>query len=115
MSEFDIGKLFLVERDDFFAPDHTRFEHVGFVNRADLASARPSQFERSASDTAYLIGGVLFRVEASPLPVRKFLDAARLTEIDSAREFSYDDEVDALEDFSLKRRGAGQRRICHDR
>src|SRR5579872_1374161 len=105
MAEFDIGELLRVQSRDLLTPQHAGLQHIGFVDRADLASSRPRELKRRSRHAADLAGRILLGVEAAALTIGKCFDAARLAKIDAAGEFANDDEIDALQYAGLQWRG----------
>src|SRR6516165_6665421 len=95
MGQLNIRELFPVQRNDLLAPQHACFEYVGLVDRADLISSRSGQFECGPRHPSDLTRRILLGVETTSLAIRERLNAARLAEIDTARELPDNDKVDA--------------------
>src|SRR6266576_2089667 len=101
MVELDAGEFLLMQLDHLLAPEHAGLQHVGLVDRTDLAPARTCQLESRTCDAADLAGSVLLGVEAAALPVGQRFDTARFAKIDAAGEFADNDEVDAFQHMRL--------------
>ena len=100
---------------DDLVPQHARFHDIVLLHRADLVGAGARQLEGDAGDALDLERVVDLRVDAALLAVAQIDDLLGLAEIDAAGQFADDQDVEALDDFRLQRRGGGQRRIADGR
>ena len=101
-----------------FPPQLHGFEHIGFVDRAQLFAALARGSEADMHDAANLALGVAHRVKAFALalerPVFGGADAARLAKINIAGQFAQNQNIEASHHFRLQGRGIDQFRK-HDR
>ena len=80
-----------------------------------MLRALARQLEGDAADALDLVGVVDLGVDGALLAVAEIGDGLRLAEIDAAGQLAQDDDVEALDQLALERRGIGQRRIGHGR
>src|SRR6266571_1569366 len=86
--ELDSRKLF-ADRAQHFAPELRSLEHVRLVHRAKLLAAFESGVESRVRDPADLRFGVAHGVEALATAALERADAARLAEVDVARQLAH--------------------------
>ena len=77
--------------------------------------ALAGEFESDPADPLDLVGIVDLGVDAALLAIAEIDDLLRLAEIDAARQFAHDDEVETLDDLALQGRGIGECRIADGR
>ena len=80
-----------------------------------LFCALPGELEGDAGDALDLVGVVDLRVDGALLAVAEIGDGLGLAEIDAAGQLADDDDVEALDQLALERRGIGERRIADRR
>ena len=90
------------------APQARGLEDVRFVDLRDLAAASCGEAAGDAGDAFHLGDRVLALVESG----RPFSPFA--AEVDAAGELADEEQIDALEDLGLERRGVAQRRQHRD-
>ncbi len=112
--QFDIGVVGVHPLGDL-APQPARFHDVGLVDLAEPAPALQREIEAGADDALDLNFGVDLGIDAAAGAVRHPLDAARLAEIDAARQFAHDHQIETGDEIALQGRGVGQRVEHHRR
>ena len=96
------------------APHAGSLEHVGLVDARHLLAALARSLERLAGDALDLVLAVLERVVGAlslgAVGAGTFLvvEALALAEVQTARQFTHDHEVDARDDLGLQRGSAGE-------
>src|SRR5579863_7677473 len=91
------------------APQPPRFHDVRLVYLAQPLRALLRQLEADAHDALDLGFAVDFRVDADPAAVGARLDAARLAEINPARQFAHDHQIEPGDEFGLEAGSLGER------
>ena len=109
--ERDVLELALMQLRHHLVPEHAGLHDVALLHRGDLVLALARQLEGDAADALDLVGVVDLGVDGALLAVAEIGDGLRLAEIDAAGELAQDDDVEALDQLALERRGVGQRRI----
>ena len=89
-------------------PDFMTFR---FSIDVTLFAPGPGEVEGDAGDPLDLVGVVDLRVDAALLAVAEVADLLRLAEIDAAGQLADDEDVEALDQLALQRRGVGERRV----
>ena len=109
VGEFDVLVFGGVEFRDLFLPEQARGHHVVLFGGGDFVAAQAREFEGDAGDAVDFVRRVNLRVDGAAFAVGNRGDAARFAEIDAAREFAHDHDVEAGDDFGLERRRGFQR------
>ena len=102
MGELDIGKFRLCTSVTTSRHKHARHHHIGFLRRGDALAAQPRQLERDARDAVDLAGRIDLRVDGALLAVRQGGGFLGLAEINPARQFAHDQDVEARDDLRLQ-------------
>ena len=93
-------------------PQHARQHDVALLRRRHLVAPLAREFEGDAADALDLERVVDLRVDPALLAVAEVEDLLRFAEIDAARQFPQDHDVEPLDQLALQRGGIGQRRIA---
>ena len=107
--ERDVGELG-GDLDRDLAPEPRRLEHVRLVHRGDALLAPACELEREAHDARDLVLAVLERVDRATL-TGDHLAETRLAEVEAAGQLAHEEDVDALEELGLQRRGRRERGV----
>ena len=110
VAQFDV-RVLLADLDHHLAPQLGAFQHIGFVDGAQLAVALLCGLEGDMTDAADFRLVVDQRVEAFALALVIGAAAAWLAEVDAAGQFADDHDVQPGHDFRLQRRGRHQLRV----
>ena len=94
-------------RVDHFAPQARGLQHVGLVDRGEPAAAPRASAQARRID-ALDLGDAVFAQVAGGIVGRA---ALLLAEVDAAGEFAHHDQVDAVQQVRLDRRGAERGRV----
>src|SRR6266403_4666784 len=109
VGELDIGKIARDTSDDF-APETRALQNIRLVDGEQTPAAGAREFKCDAGDALDLRFTVAHGVERVARAVRA-VDGARLAEIQSAEQFTHDEDVGAFDDFFAQRRAGSQHRI----
>src|SRR5688572_11396227 len=101
MFKFDV---FVIVRDprDSLAPQLRCLQHVSLIDRSYFPTSFASCFEGNSRHTFYLFDGVAHCVNCRAGPVRS-AEPAWLAKIQSAEEFTDDENVSTTPNFSSQR------------
>ena len=91
------------------------FITLRFSDEVTLLRALARQFEGDAADALDLVGVVDLRVDAALLAIAEIDNFLGFAEIDAARQFAHDHDVEPVDQFALQRGGVGERRIADRR
>ena len=91
----------------YIAPQLARFQHIGFINRAQLFAARHRGFKTDTGDAAHLILIIGHDVIAFALSIRR-RPHAFFAKIDVAIQFADDDHINLASNLWTQRRCVGQ-------
>jgi hypothetical protein len=91
------------------------FMTLRFSASSDLVASACAPARRRRGDALDLVGVVDLRIDGALLAVAEIGDFLRLAEIDAAGQLAHDQDVEALDDLALQRRGIGKRRIADGR
>ena len=114
-SSVHLGVFGRVDAGDHLVPQYARLHHVALFGRGDLVAAGRGQLEGDAGDALDLVGVVDLRVDAALLAVAEVGDGLGFAEVDAARQFTDDQDVEPFHHLALERGGIGQRRIADGR
>ena len=106
MAELDIRIVFGHLVDDF-APQHGHFQYVGLVNTAQTSAAFLRQLKGHLGDPADLRFVVNVGVVTFALTIVELANAAWLTEVNTARQLTYNQYIQAGNQLWLQRRRIG--------
>ena len=86
---------------DFFAPHFRAFQYVGFIDRADAATALRCEVKGDAGNADDFRAGIDLGVDAAAGAVGQGFDAAGMAEINAAGKFADDHDVEPGDDVVL--------------
>ena len=87
---------------DHLPPQLRGFQHVGFIHRGDKPPSLAGRFKRDPGNPRNFFSGVDFGIK-SPVAGRRGLHAFGRPEINTARQFPHDEDIDPLNDLTFER------------
>ena len=111
--ELHIGIFALVQSVGDFMPQDAGLHDVALFRRGDFVVALAREFKRHTADALDFVSVIDLRINAALLAIAQIDDFLRLAEVNAARQFAHDHNVEALDNLALQRRSISKGRIAN--